>query len=197
MLGPVFLLFLGIISLHCGEYTAPGMWLQNERKEEMIMEKIASFTIDHIKLQPGVYVSRKDKVGDSTVTTFDLRMTSPNEEPVMNTAEMHTIEHLGATFLRNHKDFGDKTVYFGPMGCRTGFYLLLAGDYESKDILPLVVEMYEFVRDFEGEVPGASPKDCGNYLDMNLGMAKYLAAKYLKVLTHIDEFPESRLVYPE
>ena len=152
------------------------------------MEKIASFTIDHIKLQPGVYVSRKDKVGDSTVTTFDLRMTSPNEEPVMNTAEMHTIEHLGATFLRNHKDFGDKTVYFGPMGCRTGFYLLLAGDYESKDILPLVVEMYEFVRDFEGEVPGASPKDCGNYLDMNLGMAKYLAAKYLKVLTHIDEF---------
>ena len=159
------------------------------------MEKIASFTIDHIKLQPGVYVSRKDKVGDSTVTTFDLRMTSPNEEPVMNTAEMHTIEHLGATFLRNHKDFGDKTVYFGPMGCRTGFYLLLAGDYESKDILPLVVEMYEFVRDFEGEVPGASPKDCGNYLDMNLGMAKYLAAKYLKVLTHIDEFPESRLVY--
>ena len=160
-------------------------------------EKIASFTIDHIKLQPGVYVSRKDKVGGSTVTTFDLRMTSPNEEPVMNTAEMHTIEHLGATFLRNHKDFGDKTVYFGPMGCRTGFYLLLAGDYESKDILPLVVEMYEFVRDFEGEVPGASPKDCGNYLDMNLGMAKYLAAKYLKVLTHIDEFPESRLVYPE
>lgn len=126
------------------------------------MEKIASFTIDHIKLQPGVYVSRKDKVGGSTVTTFDLRMTSPNEEPVMNTAEMHTIEHLGATFLRNHKEFGDKTVYFGPMGCRTGFYLLLAGDYESKDILPLVVEMYGFVRDFEGEVPGASPKDCGN-----------------------------------
>ena len=161
------------------------------------MEKIASFTIDHIKLQPGVYVSRKDKVGGSTVTTFDLRMTSPNEEPVMNTAEMHTIEHLGAAFLRNHKEFGDKTVYFGPMGCRTGFYLLLAGDYESKDILPLVVEMYGFVRDFEGEVPGASPKDCGNYLDMNLGMAKYLAVKYLKVLTHIDEFPESRLVYPE
>jgi len=150
------------------------------------MEKIASFTINHIKLQPGVYVSRKDKVGGSTVTTFDLRMTSPNEEPVMNTAEMHTIEHLGATFLRNHKEFRDKTVYFGPMG-----------DYESKDILPLVVEMYGFVRDFEGEVPGASPKDCGNYLDMNLGMAKYLAAKYLKVLTHIDEFPESRLVYPE
>ena len=99
------------------------------------MEKITSFTIDHIKLQPGVYVSRKDKVGDNTVTTFDLRMTSPNEEPVMNTAEVHTIEHLAATFLRNHKEYGEKTIYFGPMGCRTGFYLLLAGDYESKDIL--------------------------------------------------------------
>lgn len=183
MLGPAFLPFLGVFSPQRGEGTQQRKISEKERKEEITMEKIASFTIDHIKLQPGVYVSRKDKVGDSTVTTFDLRMTSPNEEPVMNTAEMHTIEHLGATFLRNHKDFGDKTVYFGPMGCRTGFYLLLAGDYESKDILPLVVEMYEFVRDFEGEVPGASPKDCGNYLDMNLGMAKYLAAKYLKVLT--------------
>lgn len=96
------------------------------------MEKITSFTIDHIKLQPGVYVSRKDNVGESTITTFDLRMTSPNEEPVMNTAEVHTIEHLAATFLRNHKEYGSKTIYFGPMGCRTGFYLLLAGDYESK-----------------------------------------------------------------
>ncbi len=104
------------------------------------MEKIASFTIDHIKLQPGVYVSRKDKVGGGVVTTFDLRMTSPNEEPVMNTAEMHTIEHLGATFLRNHREYGEKTVYFGPMGCRTGFYLLLAGDYESRQILPLMVD---------------------------------------------------------
>ena len=108
------------------------------------MEKIASFTIDHIKLQPGVYVSRKDHVGAEVITTFDLRMTSPNDEPVMNTAEVHTIEHLGATFLRNHKDFSDKTVYFGPMGCRTGFYLLLAGDYESKDIVSLMIEMFEF-----------------------------------------------------
>ena len=114
------------------------------------MEKIASFTIDHIKLQPGVYVSRKDHVGAEVITTFDLRMTSPNDEPVMNTAEVHTIEHLGATFLRNHKDFSDKTVYFGPMGCRTGFYLLLAGDYESKDIVPLMIEMFEFIRDFRG-----------------------------------------------
>lgn len=159
------------------------------------MEKITSFTIDHIKLQPGVYVSRKDPVGDQTITTFDLRMTSPNEEPVMNTAEMHTIEHLAATFLRNHMNYGSKTIYFGPMGCRTGFYLLLAGDYESGDIVPLMIEMFEFIRDFHDEVPGASPKDCGNYLDMNLGMANYLAKKYLdEVLYHIDE---SRLVYPQ
>lgn len=159
------------------------------------MKKITSFTIDHIKLQPGVYVSRKDPVGNEIITTFDLRMTSPNEEPVMNTAEMHTIEHLAATFLRNHDKFGNKTIYFGPMGCRTGFYLLLAGDYESKDIIPLMIEMWEFIRDFKDEVPGASAKDCGNYLDMNLGMANYLAKKYLEeVLYHITE---DRLVYPE
>ncbi len=159
------------------------------------MEKIASFTIDHIKLQPGVYVSRKDTIGAEVITTFDLRMTSPNEEPVMNTAEMHTIEHLGATFLRNHPSYGDKTVYFGPMGCRTGFYLLLAGEYTSADIVPLMTEMYEFIRDFQGQVPGADPRDCGNYLDMNLGMAKYLAGKYLdNVLYQIDE---SRLIYPQ
>ena len=159
------------------------------------MEKIASFTIDHIKLQPGVYVSRKDHIGDEVITTFDLRMTSPNEEPVMNTAEMHTIEHLAATFLRNHKEYDTKTVYFGPMGCRTGFYLLLAGDYESRDIVDLMVEMCTFIRDFKGEVPGASAKDCGNYLDMNLGMANYLAKKYLDEVL-IDIKPE-RLVYPE
>ena len=159
------------------------------------MEKITSFTIDHIKLQPGVYVSRKDPVGGEVITTFDLRMTSPNEEPVMNTAEMHTIEHLAATYLRNHKEFGKKIIYFGPMGCRTGFYLLLAGDFESKDIVPLMVEMWEFIRDFKDEVPGASAKDCVNYLDMNLGMANYLAKKYLdEVLYNITE---DRLVYPE
>ncbi|MEZ3431085.1 MAG: S-ribosylhomocysteine lyase [Lachnospiraceae bacterium] len=159
------------------------------------MEKITSFTIDHNKLQPGVYVSRKDRVGDGTITTFDLRMTSPNEEPVMNTAEAHTIEHLAATFLRNHREYGDKTIYFGPMGCRTGFYLLLAGDYASKEIVPLMIELYEFIRDYKDEVPGASPKDCGNYLDMNLGMANYLAKRYLDdVLYHIDD---TRLIYPE
>lgn len=159
------------------------------------MEKIASFTIDHIRLLPGVYVSRRDMVGQETVTTFDLRMTSPNDEPVMNTAEVHTIEHLGATFLRNHQEYGSKTLYFGPIGCRTGFYLLLAGDYKSRDILPLVTQMFEFIRDFRGEVPGASPRDCGNYLDMNLNMANYLAERYLEqVLYHIDN---SRLVYPD
>lgn len=161
------------------------------------MEKIASFTINHIKLQPGVYVSRKDKVGEGVVTTFDLRMTSPNEEPVMNTAEVHAIEHLGATFLRNHPEYKDKIVYFGPMGCRTGFYLLLAGDYESRQILPLVTEMYEFIAAYEGEIPGASPMDCGNYLDMNLPMANYWARRYLKVLKNIDSFPEPRLTYPQ
>ncbi len=159
------------------------------------MEKIASFTIDHIKLQPGVYVSRKDTIGSEMITTFDLRMTSPNEEPVMNTAEVHTIEHLGATFLRNHLDYKDKTIYFGPMGCRTGFYLLLAGDYASRDIVPLMIQLYEFIRDYKDEVPGASPKDCGNYLDMNLPMANYLAKRYLEqVLYGIDD---GRLVYPQ
>ena len=159
------------------------------------MEKITSFTIDHIKLQPVVYVSRKDKAGDSVITTFDIRMTSPNEEPVMNTAELHTIEHLAATFLRNHPVFGPKMIYWGPMGCRTGNYLLLNGDYESRDIVPLMIETFEFIRDFEGEVPGASARDCGNYLDMNLGMAKYLAKKYLEQVLY-DIRPD-RLVYPE
>ena len=158
------------------------------------MEKIASFTIDHLRLLPGLYVSRRDRVGESVVTTFDLRMTSPNEEPVMNTAGVHTIEHLGATFLRNHPEYGPKTIYFGPMGCRTGFYLLLAGDYSSRDIVPLMVQMYEFIRDYQGQVPGASPKDCGNYLDMNLSMANFLAKRYLDdVLYNIGD---DRLVYP-
>ena len=158
------------------------------------MEKIASFTIDHIKLQPGVYVSRKDHVGKEVITTFDLRMTSPNEEPVMNTAEVHTIEHLAATFLRNHPIYAEKIVYFGPMGCRTGFYLILAGDYASKDIVPLMIELFTFMKEYKDEVPGACAKDCGNYLDMNLNMANYLSKKYLEdVLLKIDD---TRLIYP-
>ena len=159
------------------------------------MEKITSFTIDHLKLLPGVYVSRKDSAGESIITTFDLRMTRPNYEPVMNTAEMHAIEHLAATFLRNHPVYGERILYFGPMGCRTGFYLLLNGDFESVDIIPLMTELFEFIRDYEGEIPGACAKDCGNYLDMNLPMAKYLARKYIDAVLY--DIQEERLVYPE
>jgi S-ribosylhomocysteine lyase len=158
------------------------------------MEKITSFTIDHIKLQPGVYVSRKDAVGDATVTTFDLRLTSPNEEPVMNTAEMHTIEHLAATYLRNEPNWKERVLYFGPMGCRTGFYLLLKGDLTSREVLPLVKDCFRFIENFDGEVPGASAKDCGNYLDMNLPMAKFWGKKYATLLETITD---DRLVYPE
>ena len=158
------------------------------------MEKITSFTIDHILLQPGLYVSRKDKVGNETVTTFDLRVTNPNEEPVMNTAEIHAMEHLGATFLRNDPQWKDKVLYFGSMGCRTGFYLLLAGDLESEQMVPLVKNCFEFIRDFRGEIPGASAKDCGNYLDMNLPMANYWGGKYAALLENIDR---AHLVYPE
>lgn len=159
------------------------------------MEKITSFTIDHLKLLPGVYVSRKDNVGEETVTTFDIRMTRPNFEPVINTAELHAIEHLGATFLRNHKDYGESILYFGPMGCRTGFYLLLKGDHESNEIIPLLKEMFGFIKDFEGEVPGACEKDCGNYLDINLPMAKYISAKYLDEV--LSDISKDRLIYPE
>lgn len=159
------------------------------------MEKIKSFTVDHIRLVPGLYVSRIDYVNQNPVTTFDIRMTSPNDEPVMNTAEVHTIEHLGATFLRNHGEYKDRVIYFGPMGCRTGFYLLLAGDYASSDIVPLMKEMFSFIASYEGEVPGASARDCGNYLDMNLPMAKYLAKRFIEnVLTDIQD---SQLYYPE
>lgn len=158
------------------------------------MNKITSFTIDHIRLIPGIYVSRKDYVNGHIITTFDIRMTSPNDEPVMNTAEIHTIEHLGATFLRNHEVYKDQVIYFGPMGCRTGFYLLLADDLTSSEILPLMKEMFSFIASFKGEVPGASAKDCGNYLDMNLPMANFLARKFLEeVLTDIRE---EQLNYP-
>ena len=160
-----------------------------------LMEKITSFTIDHNKLQPGVYVSRKDPIGSEVITTFDIRMTSPNEEPVMNTGEMHAIEHLAATFLRNHNDFGSKIIYFGPMGCRTGFYLLLAGDYRSEDIVPLLKELFAFMAAFVGDVPGAAAKDCGNYLDMNLPMAKYLSNKFLNEV--LETITPDRLKYPE
>ncbi len=159
------------------------------------MELIASFTIDHMRLLPGLYVSRKDTVGKEVLTTFDIRMTRPNFEPVMNTAECHTIEHLAATYLRNHDIWGKKIVYFGPMGCRTGFYLILAGDYESEDITGLVTGMYEFIRDYTGDVPGARPQECGNYRDMNLTMAKYLADRYLNEVLY--KITPDRLHYPQ
>ncbi|MHB8131618.1 MAG: S-ribosylhomocysteine lyase [Mobilitalea sp.] len=159
------------------------------------MKQIASFTIDHMKLLRGVYVSRKDNLGSEIITTFDIRMTRPNYEPVMLTGEVHTMEHLGATYLRNHPEFAGKIVYFGPMGCRTGFYLILGGDYNSKDIIPLLTEMFEFIREFNGDIPGATPENCGNYSDMNLELAKYYAQKYLdEVLYKIDD---THLIYPE
>lgn len=158
------------------------------------MDKIASFTIDHIKLEPGLYVSRIDKFGETFITTFDIRITSPNDEPVLNTAELHTIEHLCATFARNDKEWAEKIVYFGPMGCRTGCYLLVEGKVTSKEMVPFMTKMFEFVRDFEGEIPGAKPEECGNYLDQNLPMAKYVAKRYLEnTLYNIDD---AHLNYP-
>ena len=159
------------------------------------MEKIASFTIDHLRLQTGLYVSRVDCAGQEKITTFDIRMTRPNAEPVMDTAAVHAIEHLGATYLRNDPQWKDRVLYFGPMGCRTGFYLLLAGEYKSADILPLMDGMFRFIAAYEGEIPGAAPKDCGNCLDMNLSMARYHAEKYIREV--LDHPAPQRLCYPE
>ena len=156
------------------------------------MEKITSFTIDHLRLLPGLYVSRKDRVGAEIVTTFDLRLTRPNFEPVMNTAEVHTIEHLAATYLRNDPLWKDRVLYFGPMGCRTGFYLLMAGDLSPRDVLEL--NCFAFIGSYQAEVPGACARDCGNYLDMNLPMANYWGKKYAALLETADD---SILVYPE
>lgn len=158
------------------------------------MDKIASFTIDHIKLEPGLYVSRIDRFGETFITTFDIRITSPNDEPVLNTAELHTIEHLCATYARNDKDWAEKIVYFGPMGCRTGCYLLVEGKLSSREMVPFMIKMFEFVRDFEGDIPGAKPEECGNYLDQNLPMAKFVAKRYLEnTLYNIDD---AHLNYP-
>lgn len=159
------------------------------------MEKIASFTVNHLTLLPGIYVSRRDQVGEHVITTYDIRMTRPNFEPVMNTAEVHTIEHLGATFLRNHPVYKERVIYFGPMGCRTGFYLLLSGEDDSAAIVPLMKELFAFMAAFEGDVPGACARDCGNYLDMNLNMAKYLSARFLHEV--LDDIGPERLIYPD
>ena len=159
------------------------------------MEKIASFTVNHIDLLRGIYVSRKDSVGNGMVTTFDLRWKVPNKEEVMGTGEMHAIEHLAATFLRNHPVEKDNIIYFGPMGCRTGFYLLMKGDLETKDIVGLIKEMLEFVSKFEGEIPGATPRDCGNCADMNLSLARNEAKKYLVEV--IENIGFDNLNYPK
>jgi S-ribosylhomocysteine lyase len=159
------------------------------------MEKIASFTVNHIDLLRGIYVSRKDYIGKEVITTFDLRWKRPNIDKVMGTAEMHAIEHLGATFLRNHEKEKDNIIYFGPMGCRTGFYLLMKGDLESKNVVELIKELLIFVKDFEGEIPGASPRDCGNCEDMDLNLAKYEATKYLEEV--ILNIGEENLNYPK
>ncbi|WP_326909715.1 S-ribosylhomocysteine lyase [Sedimentibacter sp. MB31-C6] len=158
------------------------------------MKKIESFQVNHLNLKRGIYVSRKDVVGENIITTFDLRMKEPNKEPVINTAELHAMEHLGATFLRNHSIYDELTVYFGPMGCRTGFYVIFKGNLDSKDVVDIIKEMFEFIKNYEGDLPGADAKSCGNYLDMNLNMAKYEAAKYYdEVLCNLKE---ENLNYP-
>jgi len=159
------------------------------------MKKIASFTVNHLDLLRGIYVSRKDICGDDCITTFAIRMKQPNREPVLNTAECHTIEHLGATFLRNDPELSDQIVYFGPMGCRTGYYLLMKGDLTSRDVVPLITKLFQFMADFEGDVPGAAARDCGNYLDMNLTMAKYESKKFLTEV--LENITDKNLIYPE
>lgn len=159
------------------------------------MKKIPSFTVNHLDLLPGIYVSRIDYVGDLPVTTYDIRMKAPNKAPVMHTAEMHTMEHIGATFLRNHPTMADDVIYFGPMGCRTGFYLILKGERPSSEVAPLITDMFEYAANFDGEVPGAAARDCGNYLDMNLPMTRFEAQQFLNTtLYHLK--PEN-LTYPE
>ncbi|NLF26912.1 MAG: S-ribosylhomocysteine lyase [Clostridiales bacterium] len=154
------------------------------------MEKIASFRVNHLSLLPGLYVSRVDRIGVGAVTTFDLRMTAPNREPVLSTGAIHAVEHLGATYLRNHPDWKSRVIYFGPMGCRTGFYLLLAGELAPSDVLELVRGMLRFVEEFEGSIPGASARDCGNFLDMDLDAAREIAKRYRA------ELRSERVVYP-
>ena len=159
------------------------------------MERIASFQVDHIRLNRGIYVSRIDEINGNYLTSFDIRMKLPDREPVINIAELHTMEHLGATFLRNHSIWKEKIVYFGPMGCRTGFYLILKGKLESKDIVELIKELYKFMAEFKGNIPGATAIECGNYLDQNLPMANYEAKKYLEET--LENLGEENLNYPK
>ena len=158
------------------------------------MKKIPSFTIDHLRLMRGIFVSRQDQVGSETITTFDIRMKEPNREPALGQGALHTIEHLAATFLRNHPTWADKIIYWGPMGCLTGNYLLVKGDLQSSDILPLMIETFRFIADYEGEIPGATAKDCGNYLLQDLPMARWEARKYLTEVLEVAK--EENLIYP-
>ncbi|MDR1836792.1 MAG: S-ribosylhomocysteine lyase [Treponema sp.] len=157
------------------------------------MEKIASFKVDHLRLKPGVYVSRKDRYGDVVLTTFDLRFKEPNKEPVLDQPALHTIEHLCATFLRSHKEWDKRTVYFGPMGCRTGFYVIVEGDYNSTDIIPLLHEMFEWIKKFDDPIPGASPAECGNWREQNIDMAKWECKRYAALLRNPNK---ENLEYP-
>lgn len=159
------------------------------------MKKIASFTVNHIDLLRGIYVSRKDYCGDECITTFDIRMKEPNREPVINNAELHAMEHLGATYLRNDPKISEKTVYFGPMGCRTGYYLLLKGDLTSKEVVPLITDLFTFMANYTGEIPGAAARDCGNYLDLNLSMANYESKKFLEEV--LNGITDQNLIYPQ
>lgn len=159
------------------------------------MDKIPSFTIDHNRLLRGIYVSRKDVVGNEVVTTFDIRMKEPNREPTLHNGAIHTIEHLAATYLRNHPTWKDRIIYWGPMGCLTGNYLLIRGDYQSKDIIELMIETFRFIADFNGEIPGAAPKDCGNWLLHDLPMAQWEARKYLEDV--LENIQPQNLHYPE
>jgi S-ribosylhomocysteine lyase len=146
------------------------------------MEKIASFQVDHLRLKPGIFVSRRDQFGSTVITTFDLRFREPNKEPVIDQPGLHTIEHLGATFLRSHKEWAKRTVYFGPMGCRTGFYVIFEGSLTSEDVLPVIREMMDFILAFDGPIPGAAPAECGNWREQNLDMAKWEARRYAEIL---------------
>lgn len=155
------------------------------------MEKIASFQVDHLRMKPGVFVSRKDKIDNVIITTFDMRFKEPNKEPVMDQPALHTIEHLCATFLRSHAEWGSKVIYFGPMGCRTGFYLILAGDYKSEDICPLLLEMFRWIETFEGDIPGATAMECGNWREQNIDMAKWEAVRYASLF----KYPKKENLY--
>ncbi|MCD8296995.1 MAG: S-ribosylhomocysteine lyase [Prevotella sp.] len=158
------------------------------------MKKIPSFVINHNKLLRGIYVSRKDRVGGETVTTFDIRMKEPNRQPAVHPGALHTIEHLAATYLRNDEEWKDKVIYWGPMGCLTGNYLLLKGDLEPKDIKGLMINTFRFITDYDGVVPGAAPNDCGNYLLHDLPMARWEARKFLKEV--LEDIKDENMMYP-